>query len=182
MLGDTMTRTLRISPEELAYWYFRLNGCFTIRNFVMHPDEGRRQRTDVDMFAVRLPYRSELLSSPMEDDPQIALNRSRLQVFLAEVKTGACNLNGPWTDPARRNMERAIRAAGAIPLEHVNEAASEMYTKGHYSLNHYSLTMLMAGSIYNPELKQNTLLCLRSSLQICSDSYLTAFRMPRREV
>jgi hypothetical protein len=41
-----------ISPESVAYWFFRLNGCLTIVNFVVHPDlaredEPRSQRTDI---------------------------------------------------------------------------------------------------------------------------------------
>jgi len=31
-------QTLRIDPEDLAYWYFRLNGFLAIKNFVVHPD------------------------------------------------------------------------------------------------------------------------------------------------
>lgn len=57
-----------INSEKLAYWYFRINGCFTITNFVIHPSQGRNQRTDVDIFAIRLPHRQELMVNPMEDD------------------------------------------------------------------------------------------------------------------
>src|SRR2546426_644182 len=39
---------------------FRLNGFLTIRNFVIHPERGNDQRTDVDILGVRFPHRSEL--------------------------------------------------------------------------------------------------------------------------
>ena len=59
---------MRIRSEDLGYWYFRLNGCLTTTNFVVHPEEGQEQRTDVDVLAARFPYRAELLLNPMEDD------------------------------------------------------------------------------------------------------------------
>jgi hypothetical protein len=27
-----------LPTEKVAYWFFRLNGCLTIENFVVHPD------------------------------------------------------------------------------------------------------------------------------------------------
>lgn len=47
------------SPERLAYWYFRLNGFLTTENFIVHPDEGKDQRTDADLLAVRFQHRAE---------------------------------------------------------------------------------------------------------------------------
>ncbi len=38
-----------LNPEQTAYWYFRLNGFFTIQNFIVHPDIGGRQHTDADI-------------------------------------------------------------------------------------------------------------------------------------
>jgi hypothetical protein len=52
-----------ISSEKLAYWYLRLNGFLTITNFIVHPDFGRSQRTDVDILGCRFPYRQELLEN-----------------------------------------------------------------------------------------------------------------------
>lgn len=58
-----------LNPESVAHWFFRLNGCATIKNFVVHPDQCGSQRTDVDVLAIRFPHRSELLTSdePMQD-------------------------------------------------------------------------------------------------------------------
>jgi len=53
-----------ITSEQLAYWYLRLNGFLSISNFVVHPDTGGQQRTDVDILGVRFPYRAELLFNP----------------------------------------------------------------------------------------------------------------------
>jgi len=51
-----------MNPETIAYWFFRLNGCATITNFVVHPDRRGSQRTDVDVLAVRFPYWHEILT------------------------------------------------------------------------------------------------------------------------
>jgi hypothetical protein len=62
---------VRLPPERVAYWYFRLNGFLQIENFVLHPAGGGSQRTDADLLAVRFPDRKELLfdhAEPMQDD------------------------------------------------------------------------------------------------------------------
>lgn len=127
-----------VTPEGVAYWFFRLNGCLTIVNFVVHPDltrkdEPRGQRTDVDILAVRFPYRRELLTSgrPMEDHP--VFNKDRINLIIAEVKSsGYCRLNGPWTRKPDRNMHRVLYAIGAFPSERVPEIAEALYSHGAY--------------------------------------------------
>ena len=57
-----------VTPEALAYWYFRLNGFLTTANFVIHDEGGAGQRTDADILGVRFPFRAELLEDPMVDD------------------------------------------------------------------------------------------------------------------
>lgn len=49
-----------VTPEAVGYWFFRLNGCLTTTNFVLHPDRRGPQRTDADVPAERFPHRSEL--------------------------------------------------------------------------------------------------------------------------
>ena len=75
-------------PEKLAYWFLRLNGCTTIENFIAHPDDMGSQRTDVDILGVRLPHRSELLTSgkPMHDHPAFTAMPRRIQIIFTEVK------------------------------------------------------------------------------------------------
>ena len=103
-----------MNPERLAYWYFRLNGFFTTENFIVHPDQGRDQRTDADLLVVRFAHRAENLQRPMEDDLRVVSCNTFANVIIAEVKTGECRLNGPWIDPVRRNaggrQEYGLRA------------------------------------------------------------------------
>ena len=50
-----------LSPEKVAYWYFRLNGFLQIENFIIHPERYGSGRTDADLLAVRFPFRAERL-------------------------------------------------------------------------------------------------------------------------
>ncbi len=43
--------------EGVATWYLRLNGYLTTTNFILHPEMGTVQETDVDVLAVRFPWR-----------------------------------------------------------------------------------------------------------------------------
>ena len=50
------TKPERNHPHgETGVLFFRLNGCLTTENFVVHPDGGRDQRTVADILGVRFP-------------------------------------------------------------------------------------------------------------------------------
>ena len=98
--------------EEVASWYFRLNGFLSIPGFVVHPDVVRRNpMTEADLIAVRFPYSQELIAGRvMVDDPRLTNLGSDSQVLfrLVEVKTDLCNINGPWSNERDGNMQRVI--------------------------------------------------------------------------
>lgn len=126
MLCNVRSRVLDLPTEKVAYWFFRLNGCMTIENFVVHPDFGGSQRTDADILGVRFPYRSEgVPDSPMADHPRLLSERPML--FVAEVKLDECRLNGPWTDPESENLSRVLRAAGLHEPDEVEAVADALY-------------------------------------------------------
>lgn len=124
---------MKLSPERLAYWYFRLNGFTTTENFIVHPDQGANQRTDADLLAVRFAHRAENLVSPMTDDARISSCSTFVNVIIAEIKTGMCSLNGPWTNPAKKNMQRVIKAIGCMRHSDVENACTALYSVGHWS-------------------------------------------------
>ncbi len=99
-MGEAQTGS-QFSLEQVAYWFFRLNGCLTTLNFVVHPDRPREsQRTEADILAVRFPFRCELATSDNHlADHSDFRSIGKTDVIIAEVKRGACKLNGPWTDP-----------------------------------------------------------------------------------
>jgi hypothetical protein len=133
------------SPERLAYWYFRLNGFLTTENFIVHPDQGRDQGTDADLLAVRFQYRAENMATPMQDDPRVAECSSLANILIAEVKTGRCALNGPWTDPTRHNMERVLRAIGCLDDQAISQATQCLYNKGLWKAATVSVRLFAVG-------------------------------------
>lgn len=141
-----------VTLEGIAYWYFRLNGCFTIPNFVVHPDQGRNQGTDVDVLAVRFPYRSENLERPMLDDPVILDDKLRIRLFLVEAKTGPCELNGPWTTREQENMQRVLRAVGIVALERVESVADSLYRSGRFQDTQVNISLFCIGAQQSDEL------------------------------
>ncbi|NLZ12754.1 MAG: hypothetical protein GXY29_01040 [Thermotogaceae bacterium] len=140
--------------EKLAYWYFRLNGVLTIQNFVVHPDRGSNQETDVDILGIRLPYRAENLLEPMVDDPIFTTVKEKLYIVIAEIKEGPCSLNGPWTKPERKNMLRVLRAIGAFEEKESNEAEEAIYREGFYENEQYRVSLFCVGEKENEEVKQ----------------------------
>ncbi len=127
---ETLHRSIK--TEQLAYWFFRLNGCLNLTNFLIHDQPGR-EGTDVDVLAVRFPHRHELIMSgnPMKDHSVFDLG-GKIDLVIAEVKLGQCNLNGPWTKPVRQNMHRVLYAVGAYPEDQVKIIAIELYQNQYY--------------------------------------------------
>lgn len=135
-----------VSSEALGYWFLRLNGFLTIPNFVVHPDTGNQQGTDVDVLGVRFPYRCENRERPMRDSNYFHSHRDKAYVALAEIKTGVCRLNGPWTEPSRENMQRVLSALGMLAPHEIDFAAQEIYGAGFFENQLYYISMVCFGS------------------------------------
>jgi len=144
---------MRIAPERLAYWYLRLNGFLTIVNFLVHPDHRRDRSTEVDVLGVRFPFRAENFMRPMQDDSRLVAAGNRIQLVIAEVKQSRCGLNGPWTDPQARNMEKVLAAVGAFPSDSWEEVASCLRRCGRFEDNGYLLSLLSMGRDLNDDLR-----------------------------
>jgi hypothetical protein len=145
-----------INPEEVAYWFFRLNGCLTIVNFVVHPDLGRRQRTEVDILAVRFPYRCELITSgEAMKDHEVFQSSDLINIVIAEVKRGDCEINGPWRKKPAENMHRVLYAIGAFKKDDVPKVAESLYDKGDYQNDNFRVRIFAIGSRKNSNLLPN---------------------------
>jgi hypothetical protein len=142
-----------VDAEKLAYWFFRLNGCLTIENFVVHPDQGGGQRTDADILGVRFPYRQELATSlfPMEDHEVFLAASDKPMLFIAEVKLRECHLNGPWTRPDRENLQRVLHALGAFPTLQIQRVAAALYDDQRYEDESLIVRMFALGDQLNEE-------------------------------
>ncbi|HLX28455.1 MAG TPA: hypothetical protein VKV24_08220 [Casimicrobiaceae bacterium] len=138
----------------MAYWYLRLNGFLTTANFVVHPDRGNEQETDVDILGVRFPYRAENPTRPMKDDELFARAKEKTFVAIAEVKSGRCGLNGPWTNPRRGNMLRVVMAVGAFPNKEAELVAAGLHDDGRYRNQLYHVSLMCFGRDRNPEVEE----------------------------
>jgi hypothetical protein len=143
----------RIRAEQLGYWYLRLNGFLTIPNFVVHPEQGRNQETDVDRLAMRFPYRKELRR--MEDDEVFTRIREKSYIAFAEVKVSLCTLNGPWTNPDRQNMQKVLRALGAFPDGENELVAQALYDHGFFKSQLYYVSLVCIGRQENPQVAKS---------------------------
>ena len=152
--SSTEDRVRGQRSEEVTQWYFRLNGVFLIPGFIVHPDVPQKYpRTEADLLGIRLKnssegvwrpnrnshFRKEANRTSMKDD-SIILDASKNGtvkkhlVCMIEVKTGECNINGPWSDKiethgnnGESNMQRALARVGFGNHTEITLAARDMY-------------------------------------------------------
>ena len=127
----------------------------TTVNFVVHPEEGAEQRTDVDVLGVRFPYRAELLNQPMVDDTPFTEEKIRPYVVIGEVKKDRCKLNGPWTRRDDRNMHRVLTAVGAVHPREQDAAAEALYTSGIFQGESVLVSLCCVGAIESREVRRD---------------------------
>ena len=150
-----------LTPERVAYWYFRLNGFLQIENFIVHPDRRGGQRTDADLLAVRFPFRAErLFDNPddiMADDGEgLALSRELIDIVIGEVKTNQpCTLNGPWTQQDRQNVHRVLAAIGCLPRNQIDSAAADIYQAGFHRSNTLRIRLVAVGRDQSEDLARD---------------------------
>src|SRR5437763_2513848 len=111
------------SSEWLGLWYLRLNGYFTLPNFVAH---GRRgPLTEVDVLGARFPHSREF-----EDDPTLHIPADRIDIVFAEAKAKRIDeLNGPWGSPEKGALDYVLKRVGLVKEEDLKALAEEIYTK-----------------------------------------------------
>jgi hypothetical protein len=142
-------------PEEVAYWFFRLNGCLTIKNFVVHPDSRGGQRTEVDILAVRFPYRRELITSgEAMKDHEVFKSCNLIDIVIAEVKRGDCEINDSLTNKSAKNMHRVLYAIGAFKKDDVPKVAESLYKEGYYQDDNFRVRIIAIGSRKNSKLEE----------------------------
>lgn len=144
--------------EQLALWYLRLNGYLTVPNFILHPDTPCSQRTDVDILGVRFPYSREVAGAGMmERDDSLVRQDEKIDFLIAEVKSGRCRLNGPWTDKRLENMHYVIRWLGMVPKSEVSKVAEELYTNKRCEREKWGIRLVCFGKQRSKYLHENVL-------------------------
>lgn len=167
--------------EEVANWYFRLNGFLDIPGFILHPDRVQRfPQTEADLIGVRFPYSTEILGGRyMVDDEtllQIDSTKSRVVFVLAEVKVDLCNINGPWSERARGNMQRVIRRLGFVPENMVEAIAESMYDELRWESETHVIQYIAIGSRFNDGLERRHPKLVQIGFQQISEFLLHRFR------
>jgi len=141
--------------EKIAYWFFRLNGCFILENFLVHHERGGREGTEVDILSTRFPFRKELqLTGEAMPDHAIFDSDGKIDIMLAEVKKGRCDINPSWLDPDLKNMERILFVVGAVPSDQVIEVANTIYSDSYYENTSYRFRLFAIGEETNSELSK----------------------------
>jgi hypothetical protein len=144
--------------DSLAEWFLRLNGFFTVLNFVVHPAstaEGTLQRTDADVLGVRFPDRREVVGGVALRDHTLFANSARTQMVIAEVTAGTCKLNGPWTRSEDQNVDHVIRSMGCVRDEEVSSLSRALYRTGHFESGHFAATLICFGTRVSSRLPES---------------------------
>jgi hypothetical protein len=121
-----------LTSEDVAYWYLRLNGFLTLKNFLVHGDRRGEERTEIDVLGVRFQHRREHFANPMEDDAWITKAASTIVVF-CDAKRGARDFNDSWTRRDRRVMESFLALVGIVPQIRWRKVAQDLYRRGQSS-------------------------------------------------
>ena len=123
--------------EKFVASYLRLNGYFTVPNFIVHA-AGDRSRimaghignlTETDILSVRMPFSNEV-TGPLHigNDPALVSGAAgKFDVVIAEVKSGIANRpNGIWRGKqAKETAAYIVRFVGLYAEEEKIRTASD---------------------------------------------------------
>ena len=143
--------------EELVFWYLRLNGYLTVEHFILHPLGSGPQRTEVDVLGVRFPNSKEVAGAEMKRDDNLVRCDGRIDFIIAEVKSGMCDINGPWKNPDTKNWEYVLKWLGKLSDTEVSEVAKELQAKKEYVGDDWAIRIICFGNQRSQELSSNIL-------------------------
>ncbi len=136
------------SLDSVAEWFLRLNGFFTILNFVVHPvepKEGALQRTDADVLGVRFPHRQEIVGGNALADHAAFQGSPRTVLVIGEVTAGPCKLNGPWARVEDENVGNVLRSLGCVEPAALKGISSSLYEHGRFESAELEVRLLCFG-------------------------------------
>jgi hypothetical protein len=151
---------MTISTEELAYWYFRLNGFFGNGNFIIHSALGRANHaTEIDFLGMRFAYRKELYDSRskewMKDDCSSGLfknfkpSKRRTYICLAEVKRGEPRINSAQAENPEA-LKQLFLSLGCIPKWNIPGIVRRLQKYGFCNTHLYHISFVAIGESPNP--------------------------------
>lgn len=78
-------------------------------------------------------------------DHSIFENVRKIHNAIAEVKKGPCQLNGPWSQPEKRNMNRVMQIIGAFPQDMNDDVASSLYQNKYFEDDDFFVRLFAIG-------------------------------------
>jgi len=133
-------------PRIASIPLFRLNGFLTIRTSLSTRDsQGDANRCRSFGRSLSASFRKCYKANDRRSTAHGLTHRPL--IVIAEVKTGLCALNGPWTDRDRGNMQKVLRAIGILPTESIEEAAGLDYEQGYCEREQAYLTLCCLGRV-----------------------------------
>lgn len=125
--------------EEMAYWYFRLNGFFLLDNFVLHNDGlDSTQSADIDILAIRQKYTFETVGGRKADKHKLLFSNfdeNKNIGIICEVKSGRSTPNDILLrrkDRLRYGLERIGFFSHTRVNELVVKLSSDPVVSGEY--------------------------------------------------
>jgi len=103
----------------------------------------------------------------MIDDPKVVACPTFANVIIAEIKTGICSLNGPWTRRADGNLERVLRAIGCVPEGLIGLSCHDLYRIGRWSDHAATIRLYAVGD------KRDKTLIIPEDQQLTWDEVIT---------
>jgi hypothetical protein len=140
--------------EEVAGWYFRLNGFLSIPSFIVHPDQvSRYPLGEADYIAVRFPNSNEKIGERFMDDDPIFKLQTKILFVIVEIKANQiCSINGPFNDRKHGNMQRVIRRLGFACEEDLDSIAEQVYRECYWENKEFSLQYVSIGNKKNDQI------------------------------
>lgn len=138
--------------DDVASWYFRLNGFFTITDFVLHSSNRKQpsQRTDADLIGIRFPFREELDLSDDQHFGSLAVP----MLAIVELTKGPCKINGPWSKKENENIDYLLKALGLFKPKEIRKIAQSLYNDCLYQNEFATVQMFAGGTSKSEDLKK----------------------------
>lgn len=149
-----------VGLDSAAEWFLRLNGFFTVQNFIVHPvrsEEGSQQRTDADVLGIRFPKRQEVVGGDPLVDHAAFEDAPRPIFVIAEVKTGRCRLNGPWSRREEENVTNVLRSFGHMSNASHQTISEALYQNGRFQSDGLDARLLCFGATRSENLSEGIL-------------------------
>jgi hypothetical protein len=148
--------------EELVKVFLRLNGYFSVDNFIIHDGNSEiltngdtviPQSTETDLLGIRMPFQNERTGQlHIANYPNLILNNELIDLIIVESKSGVSNKpNRTWKNDLRiDNIKYLVRFFGVTEDENViNEIANNLIQNYQYVWNNYSFRYIIVSEDVN---------------------------------